>query len=99
VPIPRVADPHQHLPRFGRVDSTPGMQHPDPTPPSCESPLPERLLERLADLPKLFTRPTWQNILLLVAGAILAPGKHSRQNCLICTRAGVRTVRRDQAIW
>ena len=53
------------------------MQHPDPTPPSCESPLPERLLERLADLPKLFTRPTWQNILLLVAGAILAPGKRT----------------------
>ena len=30
---------------------------------------------RLADLPKLFTRPTWQNVLLLVAGAILAPGR------------------------
>jgi hypothetical protein len=53
------------------------MQHPDPTPPSCESPLPERLLPRLADLPKLFTRPTWQNVLLLVAGAILAPGKRT----------------------
>jgi len=53
------------------------MQHPDPTPPSCASPLPERLLLRLADLPKLFTRPTWQNILLLVAGAILAPGKRT----------------------
>jgi hypothetical protein len=53
------------------------MQHPDPTPPSCESPLPERLLLRLADLPKLFTRPTWQNVLLLVAGAILAPGKRT----------------------
>ena len=53
------------------------MQHPDPSPPSCESPLPERLLLRLADLPKLFTRPTWQNVLLLVAGAILAPGKRT----------------------
>jgi hypothetical protein len=55
------------------------MQHPDSTPPSCASPLPERLLLRLADLPKLFTRPPWQNILLfvLVAGAILAPGKRT----------------------
>jgi hypothetical protein len=53
------------------------MQRPDPTPPSCESPLPERLLLRLAGLPRLFTRPTWQNVLLLVAGAILAPGKRT----------------------
>jgi hypothetical protein len=53
------------------------MQHPDPSPPSRESPLPERLLLRLADLPKLFTRPTWQNVLLLVAGAILTPGKRT----------------------
>ena len=53
------------------------MQQPDPTPASCEFPLPERLLSRLAGLPKLFTRPTWQNVLLLVAGAILAPGKRT----------------------
>jgi hypothetical protein len=53
------------------------MEQSDPTPPSCESPLPERLLSRLAGLPRLFTRPTWQNVLLLVAGAILAPGKRT----------------------
>jgi hypothetical protein len=53
------------------------MEHSDPTHPSCESPLPERLLSRLAGLPRLFTRPTWQNVLLLVAGAILAPGKRT----------------------
>ena len=53
------------------------MEQSDPTPPSCESPLPERLLLRLSDLPRLFTRPTWQNVLLLVAGAILAPGKRT----------------------
>jgi hypothetical protein len=53
------------------------MQQSDPTPPSCESPLPERLLLRLSGLPRLFTRPTWQNVLLLVAGAILAPGKRT----------------------
>src|SRR5271166_2263284 len=28
-------------------------------------------------LAQLFTRPTWQNVLLLVAGAILAPGKRT----------------------
>ena len=53
------------------------MQHHNPIPPSDESPLPERLLSRLAGLPRLFTRPTWQNVLLLVAGAILAPGKRT----------------------
>ena len=53
------------------------MEQSDPTPPSCESALPERLLSRLAGLPRLFTRPTWQNVLLLVAGAILAPGKRT----------------------
>jgi hypothetical protein len=53
------------------------MQHLDPAPPNCESPLPECLLLRLDGLPKLFTRPTWRNVLLLVAGAILAPGKRT----------------------
>jgi hypothetical protein len=66
------------------------MQHPDPTPPSCESPLPERLLERLADLHKLFTRPTWQNVLLLVAGAILAPGKRTVTPALRILGRGAR---------
>ena len=33
------------------------MQQSDPILPSCESPLPERLLLRLAGLPELFTRP------------------------------------------
>ncbi len=49
----------------------------DPIASACASPLPERLLARLGGLPKLFTRPTWQNVLLLVAGAILAPGKRT----------------------
>ena len=49
----------------------------DPILPSCESPLPEHLLLRLAGLPHLFTRPTWQNVLLLLTGAILAPGKRT----------------------
>jgi DDE superfamily endonuclease len=53
------------------------MEPPDPAPAPRESPLPERLLLRLAGLPGLFTRPTWQNVLLLIAGAILAPGKRT----------------------
>jgi len=51
------------------------MKQPDPTP--VESPLPACLLSRFAGLPEMFTRPTWQNVLLLVAGAILAPGKRT----------------------
>ena len=47
------------------------------TPASSESPLPACLLSRLAGLPEHFTRPTWQNALLLMAGAILAPGKRT----------------------
>ena len=53
------------------------MEQSDPAPPSCESPLPERLLSRLAGLPRLFTRPTWRNALLLMAGATLVPGKRT----------------------
>jgi hypothetical protein len=53
------------------------MKQSDPALPSCESPLPAGLLLRLAGLPELFTRPTWWNALLLVAGVILAPGKRT----------------------
>ena len=47
--------------------------------PSCilRVPLPACLLSRLVGLSQQFTRPTWQNVLLLVAGAILAPGKRT----------------------
>src|SRR5712672_4037436 len=53
------------------------MKPPDPASASFESPLPACLLSRLASLSQQFTRPTWQNVLLLVAGAILAPGKRT----------------------
>ena len=53
------------------------MKQSDPGSASCESPLPARLLSRLAGLPELFTRPTWLNALLLLTGAILAPGKRT----------------------
>ena len=92
VPIPRIADPHQHLPRFRvRSISTPGMQHPDPTPPSCESPLPERLLGAAGRLcPNCLPARPGQNILLLVAGAILAPGKRTVTAALRILWAGAR---------
>ena len=49
----------------------------DPGSAFCEAPLPARLLVRLAGLPELFSRPTWCNALLLLTGAILAPGKRT----------------------
>lgn len=53
------------------------MKQSDPASASCASPLPAALLLRLAGLPHLFTRPTWCNALLLLTGAILAPGKRT----------------------
>ena len=53
------------------------MKPSDPAPASSVSPLPAGLLLRLAGLPELFTRPTWSNALLLLTGAILAPGKRT----------------------
>ena len=48
------------------------LDHPIPA-----SPMPLSLLPRLAGLAEFFTRPTWQNVLFLIAGAILAPGKRT----------------------
>src|SRR5712691_12678659 len=56
-----------------RADSTDGMQHSHLLPSSSGSPLPERFLSRLAGFADLFTRPTWPNVLVLLAGVILAP--------------------------
>lgn len=44
--------------------------------PSCD-PLPPRFLSRLAGFSNLFTRPTWANVVILMAGAILAPGRRT----------------------
>jgi DDE superfamily endonuclease len=60
-----------------RADSTDGMQHTHLLPSLSGSPLPERLLSRLAGFADLFTRPTWSNVLLLLAGVILAPGRRT----------------------
>ena len=52
------------------------MQHSLP-PGSSGSPLPQRFLSRLAGFADLFTRPTWSNVLVLLAGVILAPGRRT----------------------
>ena len=58
--------------RFYRWDAT-RPSYPQPS----GSPLPERFLSRLAGFADLFTRPTWSHVLLLLAGAILAPGRRT----------------------
>src|ERR1700676_5650248 len=52
------------------------MQHSHLLPTSCDPP-PPRLLAQLAGFADLFTRPTWSNVLMLLAGAILAPGRRT----------------------
>src|SRR6202045_701348 len=52
------------------------MQHSHRLPISSD-PLPPCLRSRLAGFTDLFTRPTWSNVLVLLAGAILAPGRRT----------------------
>jgi hypothetical protein len=52
------------------------MQHSRLLPISSD-PLPPHLLARLAGFADLFTRPTWSNVLVLLAGVILAPGRRT----------------------
>src|ERR1700731_5494953 len=53
------------------------MQHSHLLPNSSGSPLPERFVSRLTGFAGLFTRPTWSNVLMLLAGVILAPGRRT----------------------
>src|SRR6266699_5190777 len=64
-----------------RVDSTDGMQYSHVLPTSCD-PLPPRFISRLAGFADLFTRPTWSNVLVLLAGVILAPGRRTVTSAL-----------------
>src|SRR5579863_5198289 len=41
------------------------------------SPLPDRFMARLVDFAPLFTCPTWPHVVVLLAGAILAPGRRT----------------------
>jgi hypothetical protein len=52
------------------------MQHSPRLRPSSD-PLPERFLFVLAGFADLFTRPTWPNVLMLLAGVILTPGRRT----------------------
>src|SRR5471030_247302 len=52
------------------------MQHSHLLPTSSD-PLPPRFLSRLTGFTDLFTRPTWSNVLVLLAGVILAPGRRT----------------------
>lgn len=45
--------------------------------PNSSDPLPPRFVDRLAGFADLFTRPTWSHVPLLLAGAILAPGRRT----------------------
>jgi len=65
-----------------RADSTNGMQHSRFLANSSGSPLPERFLFRLAGFADLFTRPTWSNLLVLLAGVVLAPGRRTVSSAL-----------------
>src|SRR5208283_692535 len=58
------------------------MQHSHLLPSSSGSALPERFLSRLAGFADLFTRPTWTNVLVLLAGVILAPGRRTVASAL-----------------
>src|SRR5580658_6078737 len=51
-------------------------------PGSSGTPLPERFLSRLVGFADLFTCPTWSNVLLLLAGAVLAPGRRTVSTAL-----------------
>jgi hypothetical protein len=45
--------------------------------PTSSNPLPPHFLSCLAGFADLFTRPTWPNVLMLVAGVILTPGRRT----------------------
>jgi len=64
------------------------MQHSHHLPVSPDA-VPPRLLSCLAGFAHLFTRPTWSNVLVLLAGVILAPGRRT-------VTAALRILGRDQ---
>jgi hypothetical protein len=45
--------------------------------PHASDPLPLRFVSSLAGFRNLFTHPTWSNVLVLLAGAVLAPGRRT----------------------
>jgi hypothetical protein len=57
---------HAHAPRRRRASAQ-----------AACAPLPPRFVSRLAPFAALFTRPTWVNVMVLLAGAILSPGRRT----------------------
>ena len=53
------------------------MRHSRPIDLIADAPLPAHLLSRLAPFADLFNGPTWANALLLLTGALLAPGRRT----------------------
>src|SRR5258708_3914079 len=44
---------------------------------AASDPLPPRFVSWLTGFLDLFTRPTWSNVLVLLAGVVLAPGRRT----------------------
>ena len=66
-------------------DSKHGMQHHPVFPPSPGDPVPQILCDWLQALRPCFTAPSWEHVLVLVMGAVLAPGKRTVSACLRMT--------------
>ena len=66
-------------------DSGCGMQYDPISPPPACDPVPLFLRQWLQDLRVCFTAPSWEHVLVLVMGAILAPGKRTVSSCLRMT--------------
>ncbi len=61
------------------------MQHHPVFPPSPADPVPQILRDWLQTLRPYFTAPSWEHVLVLVMGAVLAPGKRTVSACLRMT--------------
>tara|TARA_R110002049_G_scaffold106640_2_gene254107 strand:+ start:3520 stop:4902 length:1383 start_codon:yes stop_codon:yes gene_type:complete len=61
------------------------MQHHPTSPPSTGDPVPQILRDWLQALRPCFTAPSWEHMLVLIMGAVLAPGKRTVSACLRMT--------------
>ena len=61
------------------------MIHPLDIPQRSGDPVPQILRDWLLPLRSCFTAPTWEHVLVLVMGAVLAPGKRTVSACLRMT--------------
>ena len=75
---------HQ-LARCASRDSKDGMTHHLDIPRRSGDPVPQILRDCLQSLRSCFTAPTWEHVLVLVMGAVLAPGKRTVSACLRMT--------------